>query len=171
MINSEKNYNKVLFRHRVYVPNSPELKNIILKELHNVPYVRHPGYQKTIAVVKKKYYWKGMEKEVVDFIAICLECQKVKYEHRHPSSLLQPLSILEWKWEVIMMNFISKFPRSSKQHDSIMVVVEKLTKDAHFVLVKSTYKTTNIVDIYMREITKLHGVPKTIVSDRGPKFT
>jgi hypothetical protein len=161
----------LMFRHRVYVPDSPELKNIILKELHNVPYVGHPGYQKTIATVKKQYYWPGMKKEVVDFIARCLECQKVKVEHRHPAGLLQPFPIPEWKWEVITMDFITKLPRSSKQHDSIMVVVDKLTKAAHFVPVKSTYKETNIVDIYMREIAKLHGVPKTIVSDRDPKFT
>jgi hypothetical protein len=66
---------------------------------------------------------------------------------------------------------ITKFPITTKQHDSIMVVVDKLTKDAHFILVKIVHKAANIVDIYMREIVKLHGVPKTIVSDRDPKFT
>jgi hypothetical protein len=112
-----------------------------------------------------------MKKEVVDFIARCLECQKVKVEHRHPTGLLQPFPIPEWKWEVVTMDFITKLPRTAKQHDSIMVVVDKLTKVAHFIPVKSTHKETNIVDIYMREIARLHGVPKTIVSDRDPKFT
>jgi hypothetical protein len=112
-----------------------------------------------------------MKKEVVDFIARCLECQKVKAEHRHPAGLLQPLPIPEWKWEVVTMDFITKLPRTNKQHDSIMVVVDKLTKVAHFILVKLTHKATNIVDVYMREIARLHGIPKTIVSDRDPKFT
>jgi hypothetical protein len=140
----------LIYRGRIYVPNSQELKNIILREMHNVPYDGHPGYQKTIAAVKRQYYWPGMKKEVVDFIAKYLECQKVKVEHRHPASLLQPLPIPEWKWEVLTMYFITKLPRTNKQHDSIMVVVDKLTKDAHFILVKLTHKTTNIVDVYMR---------------------
>jgi hypothetical protein len=112
-----------------------------------------------------------MKNEVAEYIAKYLECQKVKAKHRHPTSLLQPFPIPKWKWEVIMMDFITKLPRSSKQHDSIMVIVDNLTKASHFVPVKSTYKASNIVDIYMREIAKLCGVPKTIVPDRDPKFT
>jgi hypothetical protein len=77
-----------MYRGRVYVPNSNELKNLILGEMHNVLYARHPRYQKTIAIVKRQYYWPGMKKEVVDFIAKCLECQKVKAEHRHPTGFL-----------------------------------------------------------------------------------
>jgi hypothetical protein len=69
------------------------------------------------------------------------------------------------------MDFITKFPRTAKQHDSIMVVVDKLTKAAHFIPVKSTHKEANIVDIFMCEVARLHGVPKTIVSDRDSKFT
>jgi hypothetical protein len=160
-----------MYRGRIYVPNSNELKNMILREMHNVPYARHPGYQKTIATVKRQYYWSGMKKEVVDFIAKCLECQKVKVEHRHPTGLLQPLLVLEWKWEVVIMDFITNLPRTNKKHDSIMLVVDKLTKATHFIPVKLTHKEANIVDVYMREITRLHGIPKTIVSDRDPKFT
>jgi hypothetical protein len=112
-----------------------------------------------------------MKKEVVGFIAIFLECQKVKVDHKHPASLLQSLPILEWKWEVVTMNFITKFHRNTEQHHSIMVVVDKLTKDAHFIPVDSTHKAANIIDIYMREIARLHGVPKTILSNKDPKFT
>jgi hypothetical protein len=106
-----------------------------------------------------------------DFIAMCLACQKVKDEHRHPTRLLQPLPILIWKWEVVTMNFITKLPKTNKQHDSIMVVADKLTKAAHFIPVKLSRKATNITDIYLEEITRLHGMPKTIVFDRDPKFT
>jgi hypothetical protein len=99
-----------------------------------------------------------------------LECQKVKDENRHPAGLLQPLPIPEWKWELVKMDFITKIPRTRKQHDSIMVVVDKLTKAPHFIPMKLTHKATNVVDIYMREIARLHGIPKKIVSRRDPKF-
>jgi hypothetical protein len=112
-----------------------------------------------------------MKKEFADFISKCLECQKVKDEHRHPTGLLQPLTIPEWKWEVVTMYFITKVLRTNKKHDSIMVVVDNLTKAAHFIPVKLTHMTINIADIYMREFYRLQGIPKTIVSDRDPKFT
>jgi uncharacterized protein YueI len=85
--------------------------------------------------------------------------------------LLQPLPILEWKWEVVKIDFITKFLRIMKQHDSIMVVVDKITKETHFILVKTSHKATNIAEIYMKEVARLHGVPKKIMSYRDPKFT
>jgi hypothetical protein len=87
----------LIYKSRVYVPNSQELKKIIFREMHNVPYVGHLGYRKTIATVKSQHYWPGMKKEFVEYIAKCLECQKVKDEHIHPVGLLQPLPIIEWK--------------------------------------------------------------------------
>ena len=69
------------------------------------------------------------------------------------------------------MDFITGLPRTNKKHDSIMVVVDKFMKDSHFILLKTNHMTYNVVDIYMREITRLHGIPKTIVSDRDPQFT
>jgi hypothetical protein len=100
-----------------------------------------------------------------------MECHKVKAEHRHPAGLLQPLPISEWKWEVVMMDFITRLPRTSKQHDSIMVVGENLTKASHFISLKTTHKETNVVDIFLKEVARLHIIPKMIVSDRDPKFT
>jgi hypothetical protein len=161
----------LMYRGRIYVPNSQELKNMILGEMNKVPYAGHLGYQKTIAAVKSQYYWSGMKKEVADFIAKCLECQKVKAEHRHPTRFLHPLPIPEWKWEAVTMDFITKLPRTNKQHDSIMAVVDKLTKADHFIPINLTHKAANIVDVYKREIARLHGIPKTIVSNRDPKFT
>jgi hypothetical protein len=95
----------------------------------------------------------------------------VKDEHRHPTSFLQPLPIPKKKWEVITIDFITKFPKTDRKHDSIMVVVDKLTKAYHFVPIKTTHTTTNIVEIYMKEISRLHGIPRTIVSERDTKFT
>ena len=127
--------------------------------MHNVPYAGHPGYQKIVSTVKSHYCWPDMKKSIVEYITRCMECQRVKNEHRNPSGLLQPLPIPEWKWEVVTMDFITKFPRTSKQHDAIMVVVDKLTKSYHFIPMKVTHKATNVADIYMREVARLHGIP------------
>ena len=96
-----------------------------------------------------------------------MKCQQVKVEHQHPTGLLQPLPVPEWKWEVISMDFIKGLPMTWRQHDSIMVVVDKLTKASHFILVKST--PDDIAKIFMKGIFKLHGLPKAIVSDRDVK--
>ena len=100
-----------------------------------------------------------------------MKCQQVKVEHQNPTGLMQPFPVPEWKWEVISMDFIIGLPMTWRQHDSIMVVVDKLTKAAHFIPVKSTYETGDIAKIFMKEIFKLHGLPKAIVSDRDVKFT
>ena len=97
--------------------------------------------------------------------------QQVKVEHQHPAGLLQPLPVPEWKWEVISMDFITRFPMTWRQHDFIMVVLDKLKKEAHFIPVKSTHKTDDIAKIFMKEIFKLHGFPKALVSNRDVKFS
>jgi hypothetical protein len=111
-----------------------------------------------------------LKKDIADYLAKFLECQQVKAEHRHPTWLLQPLPILEWKWETISMDFITGLPKSAKHNDAIMVVVDKLSKYAHFVPVKSTCKALDIANIFMREIFILHGMPREIVSDRDTQF-
>ena len=108
---------------------------------------------------------------MAEYISRCMKCQQVKIEDQHPASLLQPLPVLEWKWEVISMDFIIELPMNWRHHDSIMVVVDKLTKVAHFLPVKSTHKTGDILKIFMKEIFKLHGLPKAIVSDQDVNFT
>jgi len=100
-----------------------------------------------------------MKKNIAEYIARCQKCQQVKAKHQHPTRLLQPLPIPKWKWDEISMDFITGFPMIMRQHDSIMVVVENLTKSTHFILVKSTHKTYDIAKIFMKEIFRLHGLP------------
>jgi uncharacterized Zn-finger protein len=121
-----------MYKGKVYVSNSNELKNVVMKEMHDVPYVGHPRCWNKIVAVRSQYFWMGMKKEVANYISRCLECQKAKPEHRHPTVFLQPFPIMEWKWEVVIVYFITKLPRIVKKHDSIMVVVDKLTKETHF---------------------------------------
>jgi hypothetical protein len=128
----------------IYVPSSRELGNLVLKEIHNVMYARHRGYQKMITTVRNHFFWLGMKKDVANYISKCMECQRVKVEHRNPVGLLQPLPIPEKKWKVVTIDFITKIPRTTRQHDSIMVVVDKLKKTTHFVPIKMTHTTINI---------------------------
>ena len=111
-----------------------------MNEMHNVPYAGYPGYQKTITTVRNQYFWPGMNKDVVDYITRCIQCKKEKVEHRHPIGLLQPLTIPEWKWGVVTIPSSLNCPGQ----ESNMVVVDKLNKEAHFIPVKSTHKTTNL---------------------------
>ena len=106
-----------------------------------------------------------------EYILRCMKCQQVKVENQHLAGFLQPLPVPEWKWEVISIDFITGLLMTWRQHDSIMVVVDKLTKETHFIPVKSMHKTNDITKIFMKEIFKLHGLPKAIVSDRDIKFT
>jgi hypothetical protein len=98
-----------------------------------------------VATVKSHYYWPSMKKEVDGFIGRCLECQTVKAEHKHPTGFLQPWTIPKWKWEVATMDFITKLPRTSNKNESIMVVVDKLTKAAHFIPINLTHKKPTLL--------------------------
>ena len=122
-------------------------------------------------MLRKDFFWANMKSEVAHFLARCMGCQQVKAKHQHLEGLLLPLPIPEWKWEVISVDFITGFPKSKKKNDYVMVVVDKLSKDAHFIPVKSTYKVVNIADIFMKEVFRLHGIPKTIISNRDVKIT
>eukprot|EP00253_Pinus_taeda_P029145 PITA_29145 len=159
------------YKQRLYVPDQNSIKNLILDDFHISHYAGHPGYQKTITAIRKNYYWPGMKSNVAEYLARCLECQQIKAEHQHPVGLLQPLPIPKWKWETISMDFITGLPRTKKNNDSIMVVVDKLRKAAHFIPVQSTYKAAQITHIFMQNVFKLHGLPKMIISDCDMKFT
>ena len=117
------------YKNKMYIPNVVDLRIIVMDEIHQAPYYVHPGYQKTNATARKQYFWLGMKKDVAEYISKCTKCQQVKVEHRYPDGFLQPLPILECKWEVISMDFTTGFPMTMRQHDSIMVVVDKLTKE------------------------------------------
>ena len=112
-----------------------------------------------------------MQREIALYIAKCDICQRVKAEHQRPAGLLQPLKIPEWPWEEVGMDFITGLPRSNRGHDSIWVIVDRLSKVAHFIPVSTTYSGHQLADLYIARIVSLHGIPKKIVSDRGPQFT
>ena len=147
------------------------LKKEILDEYHKQSYAGHPGYQKMLTTFKKNLFWPGIKKDVADYLARCMEFQLVKVEHQHPVGLLNPFPIAECKWDTVSIDFITGLPRTKYQLDSVMVVVETLTKFAHFIPVKSTFGTGQVANLFPKEIVRLHGVPKMIFSDRDTKFT
>ena len=108
---------------------------------------------------------------MAEYITRCIQFQQVKAEHRNPTSLLQALPILDRKWEIISLDFITSIPKNQNQNDFMMVVVDKLSKGTHFIHVITTYKAINIADIFMKEIFCLYGIPKMIICDKDPKFT
>ena len=112
-----------------------------------------------------------MKGDVVDFVSKCQTCQLIKAQHQLPGRLLQPLEIPTWKWECVTCDFITKLPRTQKRHDSIWVVVDRLTKAAHFIPTKSTRTTEYLAKLYINNIVRLHGIPKEIISDRDPLIT
>jgi hypothetical protein len=121
--------------------------------------------------LKKKFWWYGMKREITEHVAICDSCKRIKAEHQKPVGLLQPLRIPQWKWDEIGMDFIVELPRTRAGYDSIWVVVDRLTKSAHFIPVKTSYSSAVLAELYMSRIVCLHGVPKKIVSDRGTQIT
>ena len=112
-----------------------------------------------------------MKKEIVAYVVKCDNYCRVKTIHLKPARLLQPLSILVWKWEEISMDFIVGLPPTHKNYDSIWVIVDRLTKSAHFILARTNYRQHEYAELHTSHIVRLHGVPRTIMSDRGPQFT
>ncbi|KAE8664148.1 Detected protein of unknown function [Hibiscus syriacus] len=159
------------FKGRYCVPDDAELRQTILTEAHSSPYAMHPGGDKMYRNLRERYYWTGMKKDISDFVARCLTCQQVKAEHQHPSGLLQPIKIPEWKWERITMDFVTGLPMTPLKKDSVWVIVDRLTKSAHFIPVRVNYTLDKLARLYISEIVRLHGVPLSIISDRDPRFT
>ncbi|KAL0536965.1 hypothetical protein IC582_025928 [Cucumis melo] len=161
----------LLFERRLCVPSDSAVKTELLSEAHSSPFSMHPGSTKMYQDLKRVYWWRNMKREVAEFVSRCLVCQQVKAPRQKPSGLLQPLSIPEWKWENVSMDFITGLPRTLRGFTVIWVVVDRLTKSAHFVPGKSTYTASKWAQLYMSEIVRLHGVPVSIVSDRDARFT
>jgi hypothetical protein len=158
------------FKNRLVVPSSEELRRKILEEAHNSKLSIHPGSNKMYHDLRHLYWWPNMKQDITKHIAECDTCGRVKADHMRTPGMLQPLPIPVWKWEDISMDFIVGLPRTSKGHDSIWVIVDRLTKSAHFLPVSTKYIATDYAQLYFDKIVTSHGVPLTIISDRGSVF-
>jgi hypothetical protein len=111
-----------------------------------------------------------MKGEIAEHVFRCDTCQRIKASHLKTASQMQPLSIPAWKWYDISMDFSVGLPLTPRKHDSIWVIVDRLTKTAHFISVHTTYSTERYAEIYVDLVVRLHSVPKTILSNRGTQF-
>ncbi|KAI3825909.1 hypothetical protein L1987_07638 [Smallanthus sonchifolius] len=158
------------FLDRIWVPDRDDLRAFIMTEAHKSRYSIHPGADKMYQNLRSQYWWPGMKKDIALFVAKCLTCSKVKAEHQRPSGLLEQPEIPVWKWENLAMDFITKLPRTSSGYDSIWVIIDRLTKSAHFLPIREDYKVEKLARIYIDEIVSRHGVPLNIISDRDARF-
>ncbi|KAJ0938180.1 putative nucleotidyltransferase, Ribonuclease H [Helianthus annuus] len=142
-----------------------------MDEAHKSRYSIHPCADKMYQDLRYKYWWPGMKRDITLYLGRCLTCARVTAEHQRPSSLLEQPPISMWKWESIAMDFITKFPPTSSGHDNIWVVMDRLTKSAHFLPIREDYKVERLARIYTNEIICNHGTPRDIISDRDARFT
>ena len=156
---------------RVCVPDDNDLRKAILEEAHSGYFAIHPGSTKMYQDLKMSFWWSGMKRDISEFVTKCLICQRVKAEHQVPSGLLQSIRIPEWKWDRITMDFVVGLPLTGRRHDSVWVVVDRLTKLAHFLPVRTDYSLDKLAELYIKEIVRLHGIPISIISDRDQRFT
>ena len=150
------------------VPKDRELRNQILDEAHSSKLSIRLGSSKMYQDLKNHFWWTKMKKEIAAYVARCDNCSRVKAVHLKSMELIQPLPSLGWKWEEISMDFITGLPLTQQGHDSIWVIVDCLTKSAHFIPVNTRYHVRRYAELYISQILRLHGIPRTIISDQGP---
>lgn len=164
-------HNNMLFwNSRLVVPQQPELITSILKEYHSSPIGGHSGISRTKARIARQFYWPSMNKDIRVFLSECLTCQQAKSSNTVPAGLLQPLPIPFQVWEDVAMDFITGLPPSNG-YTVILVVVDRLSKYGHFAPLKADFSSLKVAETFMHSVVKLHGFPKSIVSDRDKVFT
>ncbi|GJV56538.1 putative reverse transcriptase domain-containing protein [Tanacetum coccineum] len=156
---------------RSWLPCFGDLRSVIMHESHKSKYSIHPGSEKMYQDVKKLYWWPNMKADIATYVSKCLTCARVKAEHQRPSGLLVQPEIPEWKWDNITMDFITKLPRSSQGFDTIWVIVDRLTKSAHFLPIRENDPLDKLARLYLNRIVARHGIPASIICDRDGRFT
>ncbi|GJW67443.1 putative reverse transcriptase domain-containing protein [Tanacetum coccineum] len=159
------------FGNHVWLPLFGGLRDLVMHESHKSKYSIHPGSDKMYQDLKPLYWWPNMKADIATYVSKCLTCAKVKVEHQKPSGLLQQHEIPVWKWERITMDFVSGLPRTPSGYDTIWVIVDRLTKSAHFLPMKKTDSMEKLTRLYLKEIVCRHGVPVSIILDRDNHFT
>ncbi|GJS38858.1 putative reverse transcriptase domain-containing protein [Tanacetum coccineum] len=154
---------------RSWIPCRGNLRELIVHESHKSKYSVHPGSDKMFQDLKKLYWWPNMKAEIATYVSKCLTCAKVKAEYQKPYGLLVQPVIPVWKWENITMDFVTKLPKTSSGQDTIWVIVDRLTKSAHFLPIKETDSIEKLTRQYLKEVVSRHGVSVLIIYDRDSK--
>jgi hypothetical protein len=131
------------------VPKVLELRQLILDEAHNTRFSIHPGSNKMYQDLRQRFWWTKIKNKIAKYVARYDTCRRVKVVHLKLAGMLQPLPIPSWKWEDISMDFITRLPKTLRGFDSIWVIVDRLTKLAHFIPVKTDYRASKYAEIYV----------------------
>ncbi|MCO5564356.1 hypothetical protein L7F22_018016 [Adiantum nelumboides] len=156
---------------RICVPHNGALRKILIQEHHEVPFAAHPGINKTYRLLSATYFWPQMQQDVIKYVKACHSCQIMKASRQLPQGLLQPLPVPKERWESISMDFITTLPRTSKGNAQILVIVDRFSKMAHFIPCKKAASAPDIASLFVQHIFRIHGLPRSIISDRDPIFT
>ena len=172
-----ENVTKLVYKEGLYyngscivVPNNDKIKQELMFEVHNLPYAGHPGRDKTIQLLSRQFWWPKMAVDVKHYIKHCDSCQRNKRSYTQAYGLLQPLPIPNNAWQSISMDFVVKLPVTGAGHDSILVVVDRLTKMTHLIACNETITAQNLANLFINNVFKLHGIPEQIITDRGSLF-
>jgi len=152
---------------KVYVPKDDRLRAEIIRLHHDTPVGGHGGQWKTVELVTRNFWWPGITKEVKQYVEGYDACQRNKNHTEQPAGKLMPNSIPEKPWTHILADFITKLPLA-QGYNSILVVVDRLTKMAHFILTTEKTLAKGLARLFKNNVWKLHGLPESIISDRGP---
>jgi len=155
------------FRGKIYVPQSPDLRRQIVALCHDTQIVGHPGCWKTLELVSQDYWWPQMSRYNGQYVSTCDLCLQTKPWRHSPIGELQPLSILDARWDTLSVDFVVKLPESSG-HDAVMTVVDAISKRVHFILMHTMVIAEGAAQLFLHYVWKLHGLLKHIVSNRGP---
>nr|GEY94488.1 reverse transcriptase domain-containing protein [Tanacetum cinerariifolium] len=158
------------FINRSWLPRYGDLRDLIMHESHKLKYSVHPGSDKMYQDLKQLYWWPNMKADIATYVSKCLTCLRVKAEHQKPSGLLVQPEIPQWKWDNITMDFITKLPRTSSGYDTIWVIVDRLTKSAHFLPMREDDSMDKLTKLYLKEVVTRHGIPVSVISNCDPKF-
>ena len=162
--------NGVIKKHNlIWVGQNSAMQTKLIAAFHSSALGGHSGVNATYHRLKKLFIWPGMKRDVDSFVKQCQICQQSKHSRTHPSGLLQPLPIPAGVWQDLSMDFIEGLPKS-EGYSVILVVVDRLTKFAHFLPVKHPYTAATIAQLFLENIVKLYGLPKSIVTDRDTIF-
>jgi hypothetical protein len=145
------------------------MRNTILKEKHSGGLAGHFSHDKTFAQLSSSYYWPGMRTKVLKFVNRCRIYQHAKGK-RQNIGLYQPLPIPERPWDAISMDFVLGLPRTQSGFDSIFMVVDRFSKMTHFIPCQKTNDAMHVAKLFFKEVVRLHGLPRSIVSDIDTKF-
>lgn len=157
------------YKGRIYLPENSTLIPILLAEYHSTLLGGHSGVQRTVQRLTPHFYWKNMQQHVKDYVQSCDTCQKCKPTNQHPYGLLQPIAPPTSLWADLSMDFITHLP-PSQGHTSILVVVDRFSKGVHLAALPRQYNGPRVAAIFWESVGKIHGMPKSIISDRDPIF-